>query len=46
MFGHRRKEVTGDWRKLHNEGPGHKAQPNIIMLIMSSMMSSVGMQHV
>jgi hypothetical protein len=32
IFGPRRDEVTGDWRKLHNEEL-HNSSPNIITMI-------------
>jgi hypothetical protein len=43
IFGLKRAEVTGGWRKLHNEGP-HKlyASPNIIRVIKSSTMRWTG----
>jgi hypothetical protein len=39
IFGPRRDEVTGDWRKLHNEEL-HKlfSSPNIIKMIKSRRM--------
>jgi hypothetical protein len=39
IFGPQREEVTGGWRRLHNEGL-HKfyASPNIIRMIKSRMM--------
>jgi hypothetical protein len=38
IFGPRRDEVTGDWRKLHNEGHHNLySSSNIIRMIKSSM---------
>jgi hypothetical protein len=43
IFGLRRDEVTGDWRKLHNEDL-HKlySSPNIIRMIKSRRMRWAG----
>jgi hypothetical protein len=39
MFGPRRDEVTGDWRKLHNEELHNLySSPNIIIMIKSRRM--------
>jgi hypothetical protein len=39
MFGPRRGEVTGDWRKLHNEELHNLySSPNIIRMIKSKRM--------
>jgi hypothetical protein len=35
IFGHKRKEVRGDWRKLHNEELYDLCSPNIIQVIKS-----------
>jgi hypothetical protein len=37
IFGHTRKEATGEWRKLHNEVL-HMYSPNIIRVIKSRKM--------
>jgi hypothetical protein len=43
MFGPRRDEVTGDWRKLHNEGLHNLySSPNIIRMIKSREMRWAG----
>jgi hypothetical protein len=43
IFGPKRDDVTGDWRKLHNEEL-HKfySSPNIITMIKSRMMGWTG----
>jgi hypothetical protein len=39
IFGPKRDEVTGDWRKLHNEELHNLySSPNIIRMIMSKWM--------
>jgi hypothetical protein len=39
IFGPKRDEVTGDWRKLHNEELHNLySSPTIIRIIMSRMM--------
>jgi hypothetical protein len=38
IFGPRRDEVTGDWRKLHNEELHNLYLPNIIRMIKSRRM--------
>jgi hypothetical protein len=39
----KRDEVTGDWRKLHNEGLHNLySSPNIIRMIKSRRMRGVG----
>jgi hypothetical protein len=39
IFGHKRDEVTGDWRKLHNEELHNLySSPNIIRMIKSRRM--------
>jgi hypothetical protein len=39
IFGRKRDEVTGDWRKLHNEELQNLySSPSIIRMIMSSRM--------
>jgi len=46
IFGSERKEVTGGWRKLHNEElHDFYSTPNIITAIKSREMSLVGMWH-
>jgi hypothetical protein len=43
IFGPRRDEVMGDWRKLHNEGLHNLySSPNIIRMIKSRRMTWVG----
>jgi hypothetical protein len=43
IFGPRRDEVTGDWRKLHNEELHNLcSSPNIIRMIKSRRMRWVG----
>jgi hypothetical protein len=40
IFGLRRDEVTGDWRKLHNEKLHNLySLPNIVRMIKSRMMT-------
>jgi hypothetical protein len=39
IFGPKRDEVTGEWRKLHNEGlNNHYSLPNIVRVIKSRRM--------
>jgi hypothetical protein len=39
IFGWKRNEVTGDWRKLHNQELHNlNSSPNIIRMIKSRMM--------
>jgi hypothetical protein len=38
IFGPKRDEVTGGWRKLHNEEIHNCTPPNIIKLLMSRRM--------
>ena len=43
IFGSKRDEVTGEWRKLHNEELNDRySSPNIIWVIKSSRMKWVG----
>jgi hypothetical protein len=43
ILGSKRDEVTGDWRKLHNEGFHNLySSPNIIRMIKSMRMRWVG----
>ena len=35
IFGHKRDEVTGEWRKLHNEEFNVLYAPNIVRVIKS-----------
>jgi len=43
VFGAKRTEVTGDWRKLHNEELTHLySSPNIIRVIKSRRMRWAG----
>jgi hypothetical protein len=43
IFGPRRDEVTGDWRKLHNEEPHNLySSPNLIRMIKSRRMAWAG----
>jgi hypothetical protein len=43
IFGLKRDEVTGDWRKLHNEKLHNLcSSPNIIRMIMSRKMRWAG----
>ena len=38
IFGPRRDEVTGEWRRLHNELNGLYSSPNIVRVIKSRRM--------
>ena len=38
IFGDKRYEVTGEWRKLHNEKPNELHSPNIFRVIKSRRM--------
>jgi hypothetical protein len=43
VFGPKRDEVTGEWRKLHNEGPSHLySSPSIFRAIKSRRMRWAG----
>jgi hypothetical protein len=42
MFGPKREEVTGDWRRLHNELRNLYATPHIVTVIKSSRMRWTG----
>jgi hypothetical protein len=42
IFGKKRDEVTGDWRKLHNELHNLYSTPNIIRMIKSRRMIWAG----
>ena len=42
IFGPKRDEVTGEWRKLHNELKGLYSSPNIVGVIKSRRMRWVG----
>jgi hypothetical protein len=43
IFGLKKDEVTGDWRKLHNEEINDLySSPNIVQVNKSSIMRSVG----
>jgi hypothetical protein len=43
IFGPKKDEVTGDWRKLHNEGLHNlHSSPNIIRMIKSRMVRWAG----
>jgi hypothetical protein len=43
VFGHKRDEVTGEWRKLYNEEiKGLYSSPNIIQVITSRKMRWAG----
>jgi hypothetical protein len=43
IFGTKRDEVTGEWRRLHNEELYDLFSPNIIRVIISRKMSWRGM---
>jgi hypothetical protein len=42
----KRDELTGEWRKLHNEELNYLYSPNIIRVIKSRRMRWAGVQHV
>jgi hypothetical protein len=43
VFGPKRDEVTGEWRKLHNEEPSDLyALPNIVRVVKSTRMRWAG----
>ena len=42
VFGSKRDEVTGEWRKLHNEELNDLYSPNIVRVIISRRMRWVG----
>jgi len=43
IFGTKRDEVTGEWRKLHNEELNHPySSPNIVRVIKSRRMRWAG----
>jgi hypothetical protein len=43
IFGYKREEVAGDWRRLHNEELGNLyASPNIVRVILSRRMKWAG----
>jgi hypothetical protein len=42
IFGPRRDEVTGEWRKLHNEELNNLYSPNIVRVINSRRMKWAG----
>jgi hypothetical protein len=42
IFGPKRDEVTGDWRKLHNELHNLYSSPSIIRMITSRRMRWAG----
>jgi len=47
VFGPKSDEVTGEWKKLHNEGlNGLHSSPNIIREIRSRRIIGLGMWHV
>ena len=41
-FGAKRDEVTGEWRKLHNEEHNLYCSPNIVRVVTSSRMRWAG----
>ena len=43
IFGPERDEVTGEWRKLHNEELNNMYSPCIVQVIKSRRMSWTGM---
>jgi hypothetical protein len=44
IYGPKREEVTGEWRRLHNEGPYDLCLPTIICLVKSRRMRWAGHQ--
>jgi len=42
IFGHKRDEVTGEWRKLHNEGLNDLYSTSSIRVIKSRRMRRAG----
>jgi hypothetical protein len=42
IFGRKRNEVTGEWKKLHNEELHDLYSPNIVQVIKSRRMRWVG----
>jgi len=42
LFGPKRNEVTGEWRKLHNEEPNIYSSPKIVRIITSRRMRWAG----
>ena len=47
IFGSKRDDVTGEWRKLHNEELNDLySSPNIVWVIKSLRMRRGGMQHI
>ena len=42
IFGPRRDEVTGEWRRLHNEELNDVYSPNIVLMIKSRRMRWAG----
>jgi hypothetical protein len=47
IFGPKRARLTGEWRKLHNEGHNDLyCSPNIVRGIKSRKIRWAGMQHV
>jgi hypothetical protein len=42
IFGPKRDEVTGDWRKLHNEELTELYLPNMFRVVKSRRMSWIG----
>ena len=42
IFGPKRDEVTGEWKKLHNEELNNLYSPNIVLLIKSRRMRWMG----
>jgi len=42
IFGPKGDEVTGEWRKLHNDGPNDLYSPNIFRVINSRRMRWAG----
>ena len=42
IFGPKRDEVTGEWKKLHNEELNNLYSPNIVLVIKSRRMRWMG----